>query len=72
MDTSWTNWHFWCSFFSFAGSRIRAIVALTPFDEFHRHSAAIIQTAVFGRDAAGKLLPRLKFDVNNLVSTGQP
>ena len=56
--------------FPFAGSRIRSIVALTPFDEFHRHSAAIIQTAVFGTDESGKLLPRLKFDVNNLVNGG--
>ncbi|XP_076467466.1 major vault protein-like isoform X2 [Babylonia areolata] len=49
------------------GSRIRASVALTPFDDFHKHSARIIQLAVFGEDKTGKLLPRLKFDVNNLV-----
>ncbi|KAK7110646.1 major vault protein-like [Littorina saxatilis] len=49
------------------GSRIRAKVALTPFDEFHRHSVAIIQAAVFGTDTGGKLNHFLKFDANNLV-----
>jgi hypothetical protein len=48
-------------------SRIRAIVALTAFDEFHRNSAYIIQRAVFGVDADGKLNSSLTFDVNNLV-----
>ena len=80
-DRNWTSCQIWFAdawtqtdqtgILPFAGSRIRSIVALTPFDEFHRHSAAIIQTAVFGTDASGKLLPRLKFDVNNLVNTGQ-
>ncbi|KAL8578386.1 hypothetical protein ACOMHN_014885 [Nucella lapillus] len=50
------------------GSKIRASVALTPFDDFHKHSAQIIQMAVFGRDSkTGGLCPHLKFDVNNLV-----
>jgi hypothetical protein len=30
------------------GGRIRGQVAQIPFDEFHKHSAQIIQTAVFG------------------------
>ena len=55
-----------CSFI-IAGSRIRAIVALTPFDEFHKNSAHIIQRAVFGTNADGSLKTSLKFNVNNLV-----
>ncbi|PVD30897.1 hypothetical protein C0Q70_10172 [Pomacea canaliculata] len=49
------------------GSHIRGAVALTPFDDFHRHSSTVIQTAVFGKDANGQLNTYLKFDVNNLV-----
>lgn len=50
------------------GSHIRGAVALTPFDDFHRHSSTVIQMAVFGKDANGQLNTYLKFDVNNLVS----
>ncbi|KAK0051986.1 major vault protein, partial [Biomphalaria pfeifferi] len=49
------------------GSRIRASVALTSFDSFHRYSAKIINTAVFGNDSQGNPATVLKFDVNNLV-----
>ncbi|XP_012936930.1 major vault protein [Aplysia californica] len=45
-------------------SRIRASVALITFDEFHRHSAQLIQAAVFGKQQS------LRFDVNNLVISG--
>ena len=31
-------------------SRIRGHVASVPFDDFHRHSARIIRTSVFGLD----------------------
>ncbi|KAH9513343.1 hypothetical protein Btru_034666, partial [Bulinus truncatus] len=48
------------------GSRIRASVALTSFDSFHRYSAKIIHAAVFGRDSHGDNKEFLKFDVNNL------
>lgn len=50
------------------GSRIRASVALTSFDSFHRYSAKIINTAVFGNDSQGNPATVLKFHVNNLVS----
>ena len=49
------------------GGRIRAQVAQVPFDEFHKHSAEIIQTAVFGVDKEGNLAIPLKFSANNLV-----
>ncbi|XP_069102265.1 major vault protein-like [Argopecten irradians] len=49
------------------GSRIRGAVAQVQFDEFHRHSAIVIQTAVFGRNSKGELNSRLKFPMNNLV-----
>ncbi|XP_053406855.1 major vault protein-like [Mercenaria mercenaria] len=49
------------------GSRIRAAVALIPFDEFHRHSAQVIQQAVFRDPITGATNTSLKFDANNLV-----
>lgn len=49
------------------GSKIRAAVALITFDEFHRHSAQVIQHAIFRDPFTGEMMPRLKFEVNNLV-----
>ena len=49
------------------GGRIRGQVAQIPFDEFHKHSAQIIQTAVCGLDQDGNLIIPLKFAANNLV-----
>lgn len=49
------------------GGRIRAQVAQVPFDEFHKHSAQIIQMAVFGVDKDGNLAIPLQFSANNLV-----
>lgn len=46
-----------------AGSRIRAVVAQTSFDEFHRHSAQIIRHAVFGESGSEVV----KFPENRLV-----
>ena len=54
--------------FLITGSRIRAAVALITFDEFHRHSAQVIQHAIFKDPVTGKMMPELKFEVNNLVS----
>jgi len=54
---------------SFSGSKIRAAVAMVPFDEFHRHSAQVIQFAVFGNPATDQFVSELKFPANNLVST---
>ncbi|OWF45014.1 major vault protein-like isoform X2 [Mizuhopecten yessoensis] len=49
------------------GSRIRGAVAQVHFDEFHRHSAQVIKTAVFGPNIEGGLDSHLKFPMNNLV-----
>jgi major vault protein len=48
-------------------SRVRGEVALHTFDEFHRNSAKIIRTAVFGIDEKGKIRNRFAFSANNLV-----
>jgi major vault protein len=48
-------------------SRVRGEVALHSFDEFHRNSAKIIRTAVFGVDDKGKIKGRFSFAANNLV-----
>jgi major vault protein len=59
-------------FILMSGSRIRAAVALIPFDEFHRHSAQVIQQAVFRDPVTGATYPFLKFDANNLVCYTAP
>ena len=51
----------------YAASRIRGMVARVPFEEFHKHSSEIIQTAVLGKDKDGKLREELRFSANNLV-----
>jgi len=51
-------------------SRVRGAVASSSFDDFHKNSAEIIRTAVFGRDAEGTVRPNLRFKSNNLVITG--
>jgi len=48
-------------------SRVRGEVALHSFDEFHRNSAKIIRTAVFGVDDNQKVRNRFSFAANNLV-----
>jgi major vault protein len=50
-------------------SRVRGAVAAVPFDDFHRHSARIIRSAVFGIDAHGKVFDRFHFTANNVVIT---
>lgn len=50
-------------------SRIRGVVAQTPFDEFHRYSNNIIRKAVFGVDKDDKVNKTLKFDANKLIIT---
>ena len=55
----------------FSASRIRGIVAQTPFDQFHRYSNSIIRKAVFGVDKDDEVKKMLKFDANQLVSTCQ-
>jgi len=48
-------------------SRVRGEVAGHNFDEFHRNSAKIIRTAVFGVDGNGKVRNKFLFQSNNLV-----
>lgn len=48
-------------------SRVRGAVALHSFDEFHKHSAKLIRTAVFGVDTDGKVKNKFIFSANNLV-----
>jgi len=47
-------------------SRIRGAVAGHSFDEFHKHSAKLIRTAVFGIDDKGKIQNRFSFPQNKL------
>jgi len=51
-------------------SRVRGAVASSSFDDFHKNSADIIRSAVFGKDASGKPRNNLRFKANNLVITG--
>ncbi|GAM26849.1 hypothetical protein SAMD00019534_100240 [Acytostelium subglobosum LB1] len=51
------------------GSLVRAAVAAATFDHFHKHSAEIIQTSVFGKNADGEPNNRLVFETNGLVIT---
>lgn len=50
-------------------SRIRGAVAGVNFDEFHRNSARIIRTAVFGKDEKGHVHDEFRFKTNDLVIT---
>uniref|UniRef100_A0A8C4PY80 Major vault protein n=1 Tax=Eptatretus burgeri TaxID=7764 RepID=A0A8C4PY80_EPTBU len=50
-------------------SRIRGSVAAVQFDDFHKNSAKIIRTSVFGLDPNLKVLESLRFSQNNLVIT---
>jgi major vault protein len=51
-------------------SRIRGAVSSVSFDDFHKHSAKIIKTAVFGVDQDGRTpKEELSFMSNNLVVT---
>jgi len=50
-------------------SRVRGAVAGHSFDEFHKHSAKLIRTAIFGIDEAGKIRNRFVFAQNKLIIT---
>ncbi|KAG8190032.1 hypothetical protein JTE90_000127 [Oedothorax gibbosus] len=50
-------------------SRIRGTVAGTNFDDFHKNSAKIIRTAVFGLDENKKVRKSFLFPQNNLYIT---
>jgi len=50
-------------------SRVRGAVAQASFDEFHKKSARIIRTAVFGVDDKDKVKSHFHFSANNLVIT---
>ncbi|KAH7492369.1 Major vault protein [Phytophthora ramorum] len=49
-------------------SRIRGAVAVQNFDHFHKHSAQIIRTSIFGLDE-NKIRDELVFPANNLCIT---
>jgi major vault protein len=51
-------------------SRVRGSVAQRTFDDFHKHSAELIRTAVFGKDDEGNPKTTLPFKANNLLVTG--
>jgi len=50
-------------------SRIRGAVAGVQFDDFHKNSAKIIRTSVFGTSADGKVKEEFRFPANGLVIT---
>ncbi|GAB6028612.1 hypothetical protein CHUAL_004449 [Chamberlinius hualienensis] len=50
-------------------SRIRGAVAGVPFDDFHKSSAHLIRSAVFGVDENKKIRRSFNFPQNNLVIT---
>ncbi|XP_013774778.1 major vault protein-like isoform X1 [Limulus polyphemus] len=50
-------------------SRIRGTVASVTFDDFHKNSAKIIRTAVFGYDENLKMRNQFGFPQNNLMIT---
>ncbi|XP_065891500.1 major vault protein-like isoform X2 [Dysidea avara] len=50
-------------------SRVRGAVAGVQFDDFHKNSARIIRTSVFGLDDNQKVRNRFEFPANNLVIT---
>lgn len=50
-------------------SRIRGAVASVGFDDFHKNSANIIRTSVFGIDENGKIRKEFHFKQNNLYIT---
>jgi major vault protein len=50
-------------------SRVRGAVASVSFDAFHKNSAKIICSAVFGADETGKIRNKFGFSSNNLVIT---
>jgi major vault protein len=48
-------------------SRVRGSVAQQSFDNFHKHSATLIRSAVFGTDENGEIRNRFYFNANHLV-----
>jgi major vault protein len=50
-------------------SRVRGSVAQRTFDDFHKYSADLIRTAVFGVEDDGTIRSTLRFRSNNLVIT---
>jgi len=50
-------------------ARVRGSVAQASFDDFHKRSAKIIRSAVFGIDDQGRVGNKFHFSANNLVMT---
>jgi major vault protein len=50
-------------------AKIRTAVSSVPFETFHKGSAAIVRSAVFGKDEKGNTNSFLKLSANNLLIT---
>jgi len=50
-------------------ARVRGSVAQASFDEFHKRSARLIRSAVFGIDEEGRVGNKFQFSANNLIIT---
>ncbi|KAL4223159.1 hypothetical protein ACF0H5_016631 [Mactra antiquata] len=50
-------------------SRVRGAVAQVAFDDFHKNSARVIRSSVFGFDEKDKVRDMFRFNQNNLVIT---
>lgn len=48
-------------------AKIRGAVSTVPFETFHKNSATIVRSAIFGTDENGMIRQNLKFSSNNLV-----
>lgn len=48
-------------------AKIRGAVSTVPFETFHKNSATIVKTAIFGLEDNGNIRQELKFNSNNLV-----
>jgi len=48
-------------------AKIRGAVSMVPFETFHKNSASLVKSSVFGEDEVGQVRSFLKFQSNNLV-----
>ena len=48
-------------------AKIRGAVSTVPFETFHKNSATIVKSAIFGMDEIGMIRHQLKFPSNNLI-----
>lgn len=50
-------------------SKVRGQVASINFEKFHKNSAQVIRSSIFGTNEHGKILDDLLFPNNNLIVT---